>query len=349
VAGGSNPRAGDCTLPPGNGRTIYSQSHMSRITLFALITVLPAFAAAERTCTMRDAALPTNAQTVVLCEQGLTLVTADEGGTWATRRIAATGGFRAIAFIDSTNGLTVGNGGQIYATSDMGRTWQPRKSGVTENLTDIQMNGQEGWIAGYTGTMLHTTDGGQTWTPQNTGTKLSLEALSFLDNQHGWAVGWSGTVIHTTDGGKTWNAVKNTGASWSLSAIYFKDDKLGFLTGFAGQLYRTKDGGATWETKKLPVSGWLTSITADSANRIWITTDDGFLVSQDGGDNWKLQPADTKLFINRLLRNTGSVWASGPIGILKQQGTATDFKRIPNPLSGDADQQTSVAPAAAKQ
>jgi photosystem II stability/assembly factor-like uncharacterized protein len=322
---------------------------MFRIYLFALIAALPAFAADERTCTMRDAALPTNTQVVVLCEQGLVLVTADDGATWSTRRIASNGGFRAIAFIDAVNGLTVGDGGQIFATSDTGRTWEARKSGVTENLTDVQMNGQEGWIAGYTGTMLHTTDGGKTWAPQATGTKLSLEALLFQDNQNGWAVGWSGTLIHSIDGGKTWNVVKNSGASWSLSAIYFRDNKLGFVSGFAGQLLRTKDGGATWDVRKVPVSGWLTSIAGDGSNRIWITTDDGFLVSEDAGDTWKLQKAETKLFIYKLLRNTGSIWALGPFGLLKQQGGGLEFKRILNPLSGDADQQTTAPSTPAKQ
>jgi len=289
---------------------------------------------------MRDAALPTNNQTVVLCEQGLVLVTADEGATWSTRRIAPTGGFRAIAFIDATHGLVVGDGGKVFATEDTGRTWQPRTSSVTENLTDIQMNGNEGWIAGYTGTILHTADGGKTWAKQDSSTALSLEALFFLDNLNGWAVGWSGTVLHTVDGGKSWKSVKNSGASWSLSSVYFTDAKQGFVSGFAGQFFRTRDGGATWETKKVPVSGWLTSIASDAANRLWVTHDDGFLVSEDGGDNWKLQPAVTKLFINKLLRNTGSVWALGPFGLLKQQGTGMEFKRILNPLSGDADQQT---------
>jgi len=318
--------------------------------LIALLAVLPAFAADERTCTMKDAALPTNTQTLVLCEQGLVLVTADDGGTWSTRRVTTNGGFRAIAFIDSANGLAVGDGGQIFATSDTGRTWQARKSGTTENLTDIQMVGQQGWIAGYSGIVLHTGDGGQTWSPQSTGTKLSIEALFFLDDKTGWAAGWSGTVLHTTDGGNTWNAVKNSGASWTLSAIYFRDDKLGFLSGFAGQLFRTKDGGKTWEQRKPPVSGWLTSMAGDSANRLWITTDEGFLVSEDSGESWKLQKAETKLFINKLLRNTGSIWALGPFGLLKQQGNGMEFKRILNPLSGDADSQTDGAvPATVKQ
>jgi photosystem II stability/assembly factor-like uncharacterized protein len=318
---------------------------MSRIALYCLIVSLPLCAADERTCTMRDAALPTDTQTLVLCEQGLVLVTTDDGATWATpRRIAPEGGFRAIAFSDASHGVTVGEAGQIYATSDTGRTWQPRKSGVTDVLTDIQMNGKEGWITGYSGVMLHTTDGGETWTPQNTGVKLSLEALFFADNQNGWAVGWSGTVIHTADGGKTWNAVKNTGGSWSLSAIWFRDGKLGLISGFAGQIFRTKDGGATWETLKVPVSGWLTSIASDAANRIWITTDEGFLYSEDQGTTWKVKPAESKLFINKLLRNTGSIWALGPFGLLKQQGGGMEFKRILNPLSGDADQLTSETP-----
>ncbi|HXK06110.1 MAG TPA: YCF48-related protein [Verrucomicrobiae bacterium] len=319
---------------------------MARWGLLIPISLLPLFAADERTCTMRDAALPTNNQTVVLCEQGLVLVTADEGATWSTRRITQTGGFRAIAFIDSAHGLVVGDGGKIFATEDTGRTWQPRTSGVTENLTDIQMMGNEGWIAGYTGTMLHTADGGKTWAKQDSGTALSLEALFFLDNLNGWAVGWSGTVLHTTDGGKVWKPVKNTGASWSLSSVYFSDVKAGYISGFAGQFFRTKDGGATWETRKVPVSGWLTSIAHDSAGRLWVTTDDGFLITQDAGDTWKLQPAVTKLFINKLLRNTGSIWALGPFGLLKQQGNGLEFKRIMNPLSGDADQQTTPTPQA---
>jgi photosystem II stability/assembly factor-like uncharacterized protein len=312
---------------------------MIRPAALVLISLVPLFGTDERTCTMRDAAVPTNQQTLVLCEQGLVLVTGDEGATWSTRRIGEVTGFRAIAFTDASHGLAVGDGGKIYATSDSGRTWEARKSGVTDNLTDIQLIGNEGWIAGYTGVVLHTTDGGTTWARQQSGTALSLEALFFRDNMDGWAVGWSGTVLHTIDGGKSWKTIKNAGASWSLSAVYFPDPKVGFISGFAGQLFRTGDGGATWETKKTPVSGWLTSIASDGAKRLWITTDDGFLISEDAGQSWKLQPAESKLFINKLLRNTGSIWALGPFGLLKQQGTGLQLKRILNPLSGDADQQ----------
>jgi photosystem II stability/assembly factor-like uncharacterized protein len=297
---------------------------------------LVTFAADERSCNMRDAALPTNSITYVLCEQGILLVTNDEGATWAQRKITSKGALRAVAFLDVNRGTTVGDGGAIVATEDAGRTWTPRESGTTENLTDIQMVGEEGWIAGYDGVILHTADGGKTWSKQNPGVALSLEALFFLDAQNGWAVGWAGTVLHTVDGGKKWQLVKIPGASWSLSSITFQDANNGWIAGFAGQLFRTKNGGATWEAKKCGYSGWLTSIGFDSAKRGWITTDNGFLLSEDGGETWKLQPTESQLFLNKVLRNTGITWALGPFGLLKQTAGGTQWKKIVNPLSSNA-------------
>ncbi len=300
------------------------------------VVPLVTFAADERACNMRDAALPTNSITYVLCEQGLLLVTNDEGATWAQRKIATTSALRAVAFQDVGRGVTVGDRGAILSTDDGGRTWKERASGTTENLTDIQMLGAEGWIAGYDGVMLHTVDGGNTWSRQKTGVALSLEALFFLDARNGWTVGWAGTVLHTTDGGATWQSVKIPGATWSLSSITFLDAKRGWISGFAGQLFRTKDGGATWEAQKTSLSSWFSSIGFDGANRGWITTDDGFLLSQDGGDTWKLQPADSQLFLNRILRATGTAWALGPFGLLKQTGEGMQWKKIVNPLSSSA-------------
>jgi photosystem II stability/assembly factor-like uncharacterized protein len=302
------------------------------VAIFPLVT----FAADERTCNMRDAALPTNSITYVLCEQGLLLVTNDEGNTWAQRKIAASGSLRAVAFLDVNRGLTVGDGGALLATADAGRTWTPRESGTTETLTDIQMVGEEGWIAGYDGVILHSADGGKTWSKQKSGVTLSLEALFFLDAQNGWAVGWAGTALHTTDGGKQWQSVKIPGATWSLSSITFPDAKNGWIVGFAGQMFHSKDGGATWEAKKTSASSWLSSIGFDGANRGWVTTDDGFLLSEDGGETWKLQPTDSQLFLNKVLRATGTTWALGPFGLLKQTGVGAQWKKIVNPLSSNA-------------
>jgi photosystem II stability/assembly factor-like uncharacterized protein len=162
-----------------------------------------------------------------------------------------------------------------------------------------------------------------------------------LNAKDGWTAGWSGTILHTLDGGGTWKQVKTASASWSLSSIHFIDAQNGFISGFAGQLIRTKDGGATWEPIRTPYSGWLPSITFDRAQRGWITTDDGFLVSTDGGSTWKAAggesaEGETQLFLNKLLRTGDVVWALGPFGLAKQTGDGTHWKKIGNPLTEEA-------------
>ena len=302
-----------------------------------LFVTQAAFAAEERSCNMRDAALPTNQITYVLCEQGLLLVTKDDGATWAQRKIPIENSIlRAVSFHDVNRGLVVGDDGSIFATEDAGGTWAARKSGTTENLTDIQMIGEEGWIAGYDGVILHTADGGKTWARQDSGSAMSLEALYFHDVQNGWAVGWAGTILHTVDGGRKWQSLKVNGASWSLSSITFNDPQNGWIVGFAGQFLATKDGGATWEARKPPAQTWLTSIGFDSKKRGWITTDIGFLMSEDGGQTWTVKPTEGQLFINRIVRTTGTAWALGPFGMLKQSGTGLEWKKIPNPLAASA-------------
>ena len=300
-------------------------------------------AADERTCTMRDAAMPAPSLTYVLCEQGLLLTTADEGVTWTTRKIGDAQGLKALAFMDVNRGIVAGDGGTVLATADAGKTWTARKTGTTENLADIQMIGSEGWAAGFDGTILHTMDGGQTWTPQKSGVTQCIEAIQFLDAKNGWAVGWSGTILHTMDGGANWKQVKTTAAMWSLSSIFFIDATNGFISGFAGQLLRTKDGGATWEGVKTPYSGWLTSVAFDNAKRGWITTDDGFLLSVDGGTTWKATTAgaaaegQTQMFLSKLMRAPGVTWALGPFGLAKQVGDGTQWKKIENPLADNGD------------
>jgi photosystem II stability/assembly factor-like uncharacterized protein len=302
--------------------------------IFVLMLLpLAMFAADERTCTMRDAALPTNSITYVLCEEGLLLATNNEGAAWTQHKIPDAAGLRALAFADENHGLAIGEGGVIVATADAGRTWQKRPSGTTENLTDIQMLGEQGWISGFDGVLLHTADGGKSWARQESGVTLSIETLYFLDAQNGWAAGWAGLVLHTTDGGKKWQSVKIPGATWSLSSITFQDASHGWISGFAGQLFRTKDGGATWESRTSPYSGWLTSIAFDGANRGWITTDDGFLMSADGGETWKPQASEAQFFLNKLLRANGPAWALGPFGMVKQSAAGTEWKRIVNPLA----------------
>ena len=208
--------------------------------------------------------------------------------------------------------------------------------------------GNSSWITGFGGAILHSADGGRTWERQKSGTSQTLEGVYFLDPNHGWAVGWAGTILRTADGGKTWEEIKSEAASWSLSSVYFRDLNNGWAMGFSGQLLRSKDGGSKWEALTAcgpppagakpgecgPMKAWLTSIAFDRSNRAWITADDQFLLSEDGGEKWKSIDYEGELYMRRFLPVGDSLWAVGQLGVLKQSGA--EWKPIENLVVGSA-------------
>jgi len=298
---------------------------------------MAASGADARSCWLRDAATPANNLTYALCQQGDVLVTHDGGVKWTAHATGAKGLLRAIAFLDANRGFAVGDGGALLVTEDGAKTWKVRPVGTAENLMAIQMIGEAGWISGYDGVILHSEDGGRTWAKQNSGVTQAIESLFFLGADHGWAVGWAGTILLTTDGGKTWRQIKTDAASWSLSSVYFRNARDGWIAGFGGQLLRSADGGATWKAVATPVKGWHTSVRFDQANHGWVTADNGLLLSEDGGDNWRPVPVDATIFVNKLVNAGGSLLVLGPFGLMRQQGTSLEWKRLENPFVRETD------------
>lgn len=296
-----------------------------RFAVVAALSAIPVFA--EGSCWLRDAASPAPSTVYALCEQGVLWVTTDGGVKWDSRKIKTDAPLRAMAFLDATHGMVVGDGGLVLGTPDGGRTWAPQQSSTKEKLMDVTFVGLEGWSSGMNGTMIHTTDGGKTWTPQKTGTTQAIEGLFFLDAKHGWAVGWAGTILKTVDGGAKWQIIMATEAQWSMSSIYFKDEKVGWAVGFAGQILRSGDGGLSWKLQPSPTKAYLTSLAFDKDGNGWIAYDDGFLNSTDGGATWKVVPANGRYFLARLLRMNDRLWALGQSVMLQHMGGA-EWKRI---------------------
>jgi photosystem II stability/assembly factor-like uncharacterized protein len=325
----SKPTHRAMALQSTDDKTLFGRNSkvLKRLTIVSLLGVSLA-GAQETSCRLRDGVSPAASVAYVLCEPSVVLTTTDGGATWAARNTGAKGRLRAITFTDVNHGFVAGDGGLLLATEDGGKTWQVRQTGTTEALTDIEFAGQAGWVAGYTGVLLHSSDGGHTWARQTAGTAQSLESIFFLDADRGWAVGWAGTILRTTNGGRTWEQIKSSAASWSLSSVYFRDAKNGWAVGFAGQILRSRDGGATWEAQTSGVTSWLTCVMFDDSNRGWITVDDGFLVSEDGGESWRHLPVDNRAFLSRLVRVKGSLWAIGPFGALRQAGAKLAWQRI---------------------
>jgi len=289
---------------------------MLRILLLAVLLV-SLCRGASAPCWIQDAAAA-GSTIWLLCQQGALLISADGGANWQQQTLPAQTKLRALELLDEQRAFVVGDAATVLATEDGGRTWNRVNVPARENLTAIHFVGEHGWIAGWGGTILHSSDGGKTWVRQLTPVPYSLEAIYFADPRHGWAVGWTGAILRTTDGGQSWEPVRSEVAAWSLSAVYFRNENEGWAVGFGGQIIHSRDGGRTWELQNSPVRDWLTSILFDEGGRGWITTSTGFLLSEDGGQNWRQVALAQPMFLTRLIRANGSLLAAGPFGLLKQ-------------------------------
>ncbi|HKF25502.1 MAG TPA: YCF48-related protein, partial [Candidatus Acidoferrum sp.] len=106
---------------------------------------------------------------------------------------------------------SVGAGGQIFHSTDAGRTWLPQISGVAADLTGGSAPSEKVcWVAGAAGMVLRTTDGGLHWQQILTPVAGDLGGIHALDAKR--ASIWDApnrASYQTSDGGKTWKPSAN--------------------------------------------------------------------------------------------------------------------------------------------
>src|SRR3989475_6943359 len=189
------------------------------------------------------------------------------------KTIYITDRFYDVQALSADRAFVVGYGGKIIETTDGGRSWTKRESGVENALYAVRfVDDQHAWISGQDGVILHTADGGKTWQKQESNaifqdtdgskTQLYLFGLHALDQDHAWAVGDRSILTSTVDGGKTWRARKvameaDLSGGESLAAadpilydIKFTDPGHGWIVGEFGKIMHTADGGETWHEQE---------------------------------------------------------------------------------------------------
>ncbi len=184
--------------------------------------------------------------------------TSDGGRTWQESPVGLdnASGLVGISFPDIQNGYLVTQAGDLYRTTDGGKTFKPVDN-LSIHTSSIHFVTPQ-WGGENRGTMLYQThDGGQSW--QIIPFNLPVQYFSLLPDGQAWIVAGevlsdSGTPVRrffsSTDGGQTWEEhvfgeiPVNYDYPW-LDGIRFADSLHGWLR--AGtQLFYTADGGKSW-------------------------------------------------------------------------------------------------------
>lgn len=247
---------------------------------------------------------------------------------WSTQFNAGTA-LNAVHFFDSYTGLAVGANGKIFRSTDMGRTWTLKPSGVVVTLKDIAtptsvlftygggvhqavqpFGAQTAWVVGENGTILKTEDGGQTWVAQNNplaGTNLN--SVYFINANTGWTVGNNGVVLTTTDGGQRWTWQSLT--PQTLRGVVFVDANTGWTVGDGGTIFQTLDGGKNWWPQVSGTVNDLLGVFFVSLNHGYAVGRGGTVLTTTDGTTWNRKTIDWRDFQRIQFLDANQGWVVG--------------------------------------
>lgn len=117
----------------------------------------------------------------------------DGGNSWEVNSLITNSDLKALYFVSSEIGWSVGKNGTIIKTSDSGNTWI-NLSQTTDTFFSVFFNSKTtGWIVGDQ--IFKTIDGGITWVRQGEGVANYLRSVFFISPITGWNEGKSNILI----------------------------------------------------------------------------------------------------------------------------------------------------------
>jgi photosystem II stability/assembly factor-like uncharacterized protein len=239
----------------------------------------------------------------------------------------------ARADIGGSNESSVSTG-QIYATTDGGKTWHHQLGEPPNNFRDVQfLDEQNGWIAGDNGVLLATEDSGENWKRLESGTTDRLVDVHFisLDPKWGWAMAKDGTLLYTIDG-EDWSIddkqelpervlpdlPEHDLPPLSINEVAFGKFSEGWAVGENGEIIHNLDGGPIWKLQRTSTGKTLTSVDMKFAPLGWAVGSNG--VTQrtvNGGEYWKFHETHTGYDLHAVSFATKRKgWAVGRAGAI---------------------------------
>lgn len=169
-------------------------------------------------------------------------------------------------FLNSTEGLCVGDLGIIFRTNDAGDTWHSVPSPTTSDLYDVNFNGTYGLAVGSLGKVLRSSNRGVDWSElTNIPTQQTLRAVELVSNTLMIAVGSNGTIIKTINGGDTWQIIETLGNAFFYDIEFYYATQVFIAVGSGGTIMRSTDFGNTWFNNSEVTERNLRGICTDNA------------------------------------------------------------------------------------
>jgi photosystem II stability/assembly factor-like uncharacterized protein len=158
---------------------------------------------------------------------------------WCWQQPRPTGNrVRSVVFVTSKIGWRVGDVGEIFKTTDGGRTWAQQPSGTKAELVEARFaSDQRGAVLGVGGVLLTTRDGGGSWAVGKLPVvNFTPSSLRLLPNDVLYVSDVAAYL--STDGGANWTTVSNATAQSETGVFWYVNNA-------TRQVSRSNDWGRT--------------------------------------------------------------------------------------------------------
>ncbi|MGY2399987.1 WD40/YVTN/BNR-like repeat-containing protein [Pseudomonas sp. SDO5271_S396] len=281
---------------------------------------------------------------VAVGEQGLILLSDDDGKNWRQASVPISVSLTALTFPSPDHGWAVGHAGSVLHTADGGEHWTLQLDGkaAAQQVMDAVLNAssangqamkvaqrfvadgadkpflavhfsndRQGTVVGAFGLVLHTEDGGQTW--QSWVDRLDNPAGNhfYAVTGHGeqiYIAGEQGLLFASDDSGAHFKRVP-TPYEGSFFAMNLAADGDLLLAGLRGNAWRTRDKGQHWQSLSNPLkSSLMAARTTEDGDVMFADQSGHLLLSSSGDGQLRVQASSTRPPVSALTQTISGQW-----------------------------------------
>lgn len=210
-------------------------------------------------------ALASNAAVSVLVgNDGVVLVSQDQGLTWQRQQLPGQPGLIDVDACPDGSFIALGFDNQLWHSADQGLSWNAQALPTQEQMLTATCTPDGAWWAagGFT-TLLNSRDQGANWDETSLDEDAMLTTLQFLDAQQAVVTGEFGLVFNSTDGGQSWQASGRLPEEFYPHASRFVSLDEGWVGGLNGFIYHTVNGGQSWQRQDTPSAAPIFNFSAN--------------------------------------------------------------------------------------